>query len=128
MSKIKKPVTSVAGKPGFSPVLPKVPLTLGEHDFNLVFNFNALALLEEKTGMNAFRVVDFQNINATTIRAMLWTALITEQPDITMEDVGNLLTFENMSVVYSALLQAWTGSRPEPKKDDEEENPPQAEE
>lgn len=123
----KKNKLSVAGRPGFSPVLPKVKLELAGHVFNLQFTFNALAHLEAATGVNSFKVVDFLNIDATRLRAMLWAAILTDQPDVTLEDVGNLLTYSDIQDVYSKLLEAWTGSRPEPKKEDEEENPPVAE-
>jgi hypothetical protein len=122
----KKNKLSVAGRPGYSPVLPRVPLTLGGHKFNLVYTFNALARLENEANVNAFKIVDFQNITATNLRAMLWVAMITDQPDITLEEVGDLMEIGDIREIYAALLYAYTRSQPEPKKK-EDENPPEAE-
>lgn len=120
-----KKSATVAGKPGLSPVLPRVPLTLNSKEYHLVFSFNALARMEQLTGLNAFGTFDFSNLTATNLRAMLFATLLTENPDITLEETGELIQPGDVGAIYEALLKAWVGSQPEKK--DNKENPPSAE-
>lgn len=121
-----KKTASVAGKPGASPVLPRVPLTVNDTTYHLVWSFNAIARAEQLTGVNMFAYMDFGNMSVTNMRAMLFAALLTEHPDFTLEQAGDLMQTTTITVIYEALLQSWLGSHPE-KKDKDKANPPSAE-
>lgn len=104
---------SVAGKPGSDPTLPNVSLKLGGHEYHLAFSFNSIALVEKETGINLLKA-SLGEISAVTLRALLWAALLPENPDFTIERVGDLITMRNAAVAHQALVTAWFGSIEEP--------------
>lgn len=117
---------NVAGVPGKDPTLPKVPLTIDGITRHLVYDFNAIAVTEELTGINLLECIDLQNLTAAKYRALLYSTLLKENPDITLEQVGALVRFDTLPAVTVALVEAWTGSRPEVVTGSkaENENPP----
>jgi hypothetical protein len=118
---------SVAGKPGSDPTLPKVKLTINGTDLYLVYDFNAIATAEELTGLELLAgSMDLSNLNANKYRALLYASLLKFQPDITLGAVGDLIKPATMPAIVTALVHAWTGSRPEiiaDEKKDVSENP-----
>jgi|ERR1700748_528571 len=126
MSKKKSSVFS------YSPLQPRVPIEIQGKTFQLFMGINAFAEFERLTGVNAFEVIDFTALNVTNLRAMLYAALLTDQPHITLEDAGNLLFCTNIVSVTAALMHSWAAARPELSKEDaeaaKEENPPVADE
>jgi len=94
------------------PTVPFVPFK----DYRLVYSFNALALAEKATGLNMFQGLNLQALNALQLRAMLWASLLKAQPDMTLEDAGDLLTNPvDCNLVLAAIADAWTASMPKPK-------------
>lgn len=117
---------AVAGVPGRDKTLPDVPLTIGDKTFHLCFDFNALALAEELTGLNLLQSLDLQNLTVVKYRALLYSTLLKENPKITIEEVGQMVNIGTLPAITLALVHAWTGSRPEVIVDkDEKENPEQ---
>jgi hypothetical protein len=112
-----KKIHSVAGIPGKDPTLPKVPLELNGHTYFLTFDFNAIAVAEEKTGMNLLGSLDLQNLTVRQYRALLYSTMLKETPEITLEEVGNLVTLASIPAITLALIHAWTGSQPEVVKE-----------
>lgn len=108
-----KKVSSVAGVPGKDPTLPKVPLQIHGRQYFLAFDFNALATAEAATGLNLLGSLDLQNLNVIQYRALLFATLLKENPTITLEEVGSLVTLATLPSITMALVQAWTGSQPE---------------
>jgi hypothetical protein len=106
----------VAGKPGKDPVLPKVPITLGGKERHLIYDFNALAVAEQMTGMNLFTSFDFTNLSASRFRAMLFASLLVDSPDITLEECGQFITVHSLPEITIKMVEAWHGSRPEVKE------------
>jgi len=73
-----------------------------------VLDFNALATLEEVSGKSAFEVIEaFEGGKArvTDLRAILYSVLKRHNPEVTIEDAGDLLS-ENQSVLYDVLAAA----------------------
>jgi hypothetical protein len=114
----KKPNTPTAIKS----VLPKVKLSVDGVDYWLVYDFNALAEGEAQTGINLLQCLNFQNLNATKIRGLLYAALLRLQPDTTIEDAGNLLGSADSSAVMNAIVEAYLGSQPKPEPETEPKN------
>ena len=104
---------SVAGVPGVDPTLPRVPLVLNGKTHYLHFSFNAIAKAEELTGLNLLGSLDLQNLNAIQYRALLYSTLLQEDPSITLERVGNMISLATLPAITVALVHAWTGSQPE---------------
>jgi hypothetical protein len=117
---------SVAGIPGKDKTLPNVKLTVFGKVYQLAFDFHSIAIAEELTGLNLLNSLDLQNLNATKYRALLYSALLKAQPEITLEETADLVTLATLPDITVALVHAWTGSQPEVivDKDAKDENPP----
>jgi hypothetical protein len=102
----------VAGTPGDDPTLPNVELILRGRTLQLCYDHNAIAQVENVTGINLMAAA-FQVQSASTLRAMLWASIIRQHPDLTIEEVGAWLNPRNFLLVREALLAAWFGSVPE---------------
>jgi hypothetical protein len=101
------------------PTVPFVPLTLKGIEYKLCYSFNALAKAEALTGLNMFQGLDLKALNITQLRAMLWATLLTAQPDMTLEDVGDLIASPtHCNLALTALAAAWTASMPKPEAPD----------
>jgi hypothetical protein len=100
---------SVAGKPGLDPTLPNVSLILGGVKRSLAFDFNAIVLAEKVTGVNLLKAI-VNEITATNLRGLLWAALLKENPELNLEEVGSWITMRNAGTIHEALVMAWFGS------------------
>lgn len=107
----------VFGTPA-DPTLPKVPVEINGRKLYLCFDFNGLAKAEELAGINLLTGIDLQKVSATQLRALLFAALLKFQPDITLEQVGAMLTYANVPKFSEALAKAFTVSNPEPAEDE----------
>ncbi len=115
-----KKITALPGKkPLHNPALPKVSITFDGKEFVLEYDFNAIAVAEEQTGINMFTTFDFQRLSATSFRAMLFASLIHNHPEITLEEVGTFITAKNLAEITIKMVEAWHGSRPEIVKEAE---------
>jgi hypothetical protein len=115
---MSKKTTAISAVPTVNPALPKVPITLNGKQYRLVFDFNAIARVEELTGMNLFGSFDFTNLNASKFRAMLYASLLKENPAITLDEAGELINAKNLAEITIKMVEAWHGSRPEIVKDE----------
>lgn len=106
MSNKKK---TVSGKPGLDPTLPNVKLVAGGKEYQLAYDFNAIVRATEVTGVNLLSSV-VGEINAVSLRGLLWAALLKDQSDITIEEAGDLITPTNMGTIRQAIVTAWFGS------------------
>lgn len=108
-------------------IAPSAPLSLQFEDgesrkvlnFQLAFDFNAFARIEEKTGLNALNQHIFKNLNATNLVVLFWAALALYQPEYVgeegLEAVGTYITEENQLDIAKALKTAFLNSL-SPKK------------
>lgn len=100
------------------PTVPYVTLTLKGNDYKLAYSFNALALAEKATGLNMFQGLNLQALNVLQLRAMLWASLLKAQPEMTLEDAGDLLSSPvDCNIALTAIANAWTASMPKPESD-----------
>lgn len=101
--------TKVADKPALDPTLPDVELVLGGQTFKLCFDFNAVVHAEKITGVNLLTSI-VEDITATSLRGLLYAAVLRDQPDVTIEHVGSLISPTNIGAVRTAIVTAWFGS------------------
>jgi hypothetical protein len=109
------------------PTLPKVPLELAGKKHFLCFDFNAIATAEQLTGLNLIRALRSDEWSALQLRALLYSALLKLQPDVTLEDAGALINIKTMAKVTNAIVEAFTESHPEPEKGEKAEADPNVE-
>lgn len=96
--------------------LPEIIIKL-DKERRLVFDFNALCRLEELTGKNALSGETWSNLTARDVRALLWSAMLRDDPELKLEEVGELVNFKNLSKVTQALEKAFvSASIPEDDK------------
>lgn len=86
-----------------NPTVPSVIVELDGKSFTLVEDFNALAQFEGATGLDALNGKSFEDMNATQFRAYLWSLMLREQPDTTLDEVGQLLRGENYPRARAAI-------------------------
>jgi hypothetical protein len=100
------PKPQVFEVPGLDPTLPDVVLKLGGVERHLVYDYNAIVHAEKLTGVQLLTAI-IADIDATKLRGLLWAALIRENPALTLDEVGAMITPHNMVVVHQALIAAW---------------------
>jgi hypothetical protein len=99
----------VADKVGQDPTLPDVELVVAGKRFKLAFDFNAICVAEKETGVNLLTSI-VEEITANSLRGLLFAALLKDQPEMTIEHAGALITPTNMGAVRTAVVTAWFGS------------------
>lgn len=102
----------------------KITLTDGV-ERTIKFTLNAMAELEDRYGSveEAFRQLDNNSIKA--VRCILWAGLIHEDPDLTEQQVGNLIDIQYMQELMASLGEAFDADMPEPEKLPETAEPKQ---
>lgn len=104
-----KKTNKVAGKPGHDPLLPKVELVVNGETYHLTYDFNSIVRAEQVTGVNLLSSV-IGEINASSLRGLLWSALLKDRPDLTIEHAGALIQPPNIATIRQAIVTAWFGS------------------
>lgn len=99
-------------------VKPKpVKITLSDGvERTIKFTLNAMAELEDRYGSveEAFKQLDNNSIKA--VRCILWAGLIHEDPDLTEQQVGNLIDIQYMQKLMASLGDAFDADMPEADK------------
>ena len=90
--------------------MPEVEVKLGDKLRKLCFDFNAICRLEEKSGKNALSSETWNNLSALDVRALLWAACLKDDPELTIESVGEFITFKNLPEITAAIEKAFAGA------------------
>lgn len=82
----------------------------------ICFTLNAMAELEDKYGSvdEAFNQLDKNSVKA--LRFILWAGLMHEDPDLTEQQVGNLIDIQYMQELMSSLGEAFDNDMPDAEK------------
>lgn len=106
-------------------LIQKVQVRLDGKDWRLVITHNTLIECEDLTGLNLLTgEVNILRPSAKLVRGLLYLALKHAGAKYTLEQVGLMITPENIVNVQEGLLSAWQASMPDAKEEDE--NPPPA--
>jgi hypothetical protein len=118
MSKPKAPAPIVR------PTIHFVDCMIDGENYPMAFSYNRLAEVEAATNLNmlAGGLHAFPNISATHYRALVWAAMTIKRPELTLDDVGNLMTPETMPVIQKALIDAYFKSTENPTGAAEKKN------
>lgn len=71
----------------------------------LKFDLNALELVEEMTGVTLDKATE--NVSMKTLKVLLYSGLVHQDPDLTVDYVGSLVTMENIKEVSEALTNCF---------------------
>ena len=117
MSKTHK----VAGRPGLDPTLPLVEITLGDKTFNLCFTFTAFSvaattLRARGIQCNLLQSLDLSTVDADRVGPLLYAAMLTQHPTITIEQVEALITFPELGNIVEKIVEAYSASLADPVK------------
>jgi len=124
--------SKVAGVPGTDPTLPRAEIKLGAESYYLCFNFGAIAIAQKSlrdigVEVNLLHALDLSNMDAINLVPLLYAALITYQPKITLDKVTSLVTLKNLSIIFRGIGDAYVASLSEPSSEATPSDPNQAE-
>lgn len=90
----------------------KITLTDGV-ERELRFTLNAMAELEDRYGSveKAFEALEENSIKA--LRLILWAGLMSDDPDLTEKQVGDLIDLGSMSELMESLGEAFNTNMPD---------------
>ena len=94
----------------------EVKITL-DKERTLKLDLNAMVAFEDATGKSLFNF-KVNNISSKDIRALLWSCLIRDDKTLTLEQVGELVTFDNMNLISEKIQEVFEATMPEAKEDD----------
>lgn len=89
-----------------------IPIML-DRPRELYLDANALALLEEETGLNVMRG-EFRPNSAKMIRLFFWACLVQDDPSLTLEDVGRHMYVHQFPEAMEIILRLLTNHDPDP--------------
>jgi hypothetical protein len=121
---------SIAGNPEIDPTLPKIEIKLGKETYFLCFTFGALALAQKNlrsvgVECNLLHALDLSSMDASQVVPLLYAALISHQPKITLDKVASLVTFKNLGMIFEGIAQAYGASLADPSPEDVKPDPNQ---
>lgn len=94
-------------------------VTVGDQEYTIRADMNALAEFEEKTGRNAMEALqEFQDdeISVVSLRNLVWCLLQRHHPNATLAEAGDVLSHD-----MAALGRVFEKAFPEPEKGAEED-------
>lgn len=83
-----------------------VKITL-DKERNLYFNLNSLEIIEELTGKSIDKITE--NMNMKSLKAIVYAGLVHEDKSLTVEAVGEMIGFNDISRVSEAIGEAFGG-------------------
>lgn len=70
----------------------------------LRFDLTAMEKFHELTGVNLIKEgFTEEHITPKNVKAFIWCGLYQDSPDLTLEDVGRLVTLDNMNVLADSI-------------------------
>lgn len=100
-----------------------VPVQIGGRERRLVLSFNALAAMEEVTGLNMLTFSGWAKPNATIFRAGIWAALLHEVPDLTLAQAGEWIDEVGAGSLIGPFIRARIAAMPKAEKDGDADSP-----
>lgn len=73
----------------------------------LRYTMNALAEIEDALGVTMGEI-DTVKMTIKNIRVILWAGLIHEDPELTVEEVGNMVDLQNLDEVQEKITEAFS--------------------
>jgi hypothetical protein len=90
-----------------------IPFHLGDREYELKFDMNTFCELEEVYGDIHKAFEDLQNMKIKAIRALIYAAVKVENENVTLRDVGSMLSIKDMEALGETINQALSKAMPE---------------
>ena len=94
---------------------------------HIKYTIKGLKIIAKKHGSVVKAFNDMQKMNQDfdvetmdNLVLLLHAGLIHEDPKLSIDDVENMLTMDNLTPIFYKIITAFSGSTPEPKEDEEE--------
>lgn len=100
------------------PTMPKTPITIDGKEYNLCFDFGALAEAESALtaeGHNVNLLAALPQFNLSNTRIVFAAALRTFHPEIGYEQAFGMVNFGNVYTIAGVIADAWEASLPKPE-------------
>ena len=110
-------------------IIPAVPLTLEltnddgsafRQTFRLAFDFNAFALIEERTGLDMTGLLLWSKLSPSSLSVMFWAAVLAHQPEFSGDEglgvIRSYMDAGNWEKITWALFEAYAKALPEAQK------------
>lgn len=94
-----------------------VDITIKDKTYKMVFDFNAVAEVEQMTSRNLMTKEGWDDLNGREVSILFWSTLQAEQPDITLQQVRKLMNTRNIKLITDKVMEAWTLSKVEETAD-----------
>ena len=94
----------------------KTPITIGKTTYNLLYDLNAFAELEEIYGSVDKAIEKLTTGSVKEIINILWAGLLHENEALTAKEVGKMLDLSQAEIVGELINKAFTQAVPQVKK------------
>lgn len=75
-------------------------IKLGEQEYDVKINLNTFLHFQQETGVSLFKEEAAKDLGPLEIRALIWASIGREIP---IEEVGDLVTLENMEEIVDVI-------------------------
>lgn len=97
---------------------PSTDIIIGTKTFKMVFDFFAVAEIEEKTGRNLLTEQGWNDLNGRDVSVFFWATLQLHHPDITLVQARRMMNSKNVGLITDKLKHSWAQSKPEAQESD----------
>lgn len=98
-----------------------VKFKLGDTEYELKFDMNTFCELEEVYGDINQAFEDLQSRKIKAIRALIYSAIKAQNESVTLKEVGQMLTLQDLEKLGTAINEALRVSMPEAEGEQEGE-------
>lgn len=94
-----------------NPTAPVVTVRL-DRERRLSLDFNAIVKIEGKTGRNLLVKRGWANLSGADLLTFVWAGLLREDPELRIEQVGEMIHLGNYPEMLAAISEAWEVAAP----------------
>jgi hypothetical protein len=108
-----------------NPTIKYATVTIDGEQYKLAYNFRSIRTAEQLTGVNLLQgLSNLTGLNAAQFHGLLYAAMLPAQPEITLEQVDDLIRLDTMATLEIGIADAYMNSMPKAQPEDGE-NPKQ---
>ncbi len=98
-------------------MIESVKIELGGKERELKFDLGVMSDYEDLTGDNALQDDIFSRITSKKLIRLLFVVLKVNEPEITIDEIGKMITGENIQEILPKVIEAFNLGLPDPEKD-----------
>lgn len=98
-------------------MIESVTIKLGDKERKLYFDLGIMSDYEDLTGDNALQGDIFTNMTSKKLIRMLYVVLKVEDPNVTIDEIGKMITGHNIKDILPKLIEAFNAGLPDEDSD-----------